>query len=92
MEYLLLLFALIVIVILSYVAIKWAIRDMTKLSDKEIRVLTTGDMIRVKTEEKEIVTGRIAKIWHDEGWGVLKEANQPHEAHVFQIRDIKEKI
>ena len=92
MEYLLLPFALILIVILSYVAIRWAIRDMTKLSDSEIKVLTTGNMIRTKTEENEIVTGRIAKIWHDEGWGVLKEAKDPHEAHVFQIRDIKEKI
>jgi hypothetical protein len=92
MGYLIFFIVIAIIVLLSYVAIRWAIHDMTKLSDSEVQKLTTGDMIRTKTEDKEIVTGRIALICHDEGWGVLKEAKPPHQAHSFEVRDIREKL
>jgi hypothetical protein len=90
MHYLLL--AVILIFLLSYVSIRWAINDMTTISDAEAWKLTTGDMIRTKSEEKEIVIGRIAYICHDEGWGILKEARPPHQAQMFYIKEIREKL
>jgi len=76
-------------IIFTFLALKWAIKDATRLSQKEIDNLGVGDRITIKTPAKEYFTGRIVVINKDTGWGMLNTCPKGlKNFHVSQIRSL----
>ena len=92
MDYFILFTVVIGIILLSLLAIKCAIGDMKGLSEREIRALKPGSMIRIRKDKKDVIYGRIATIDRKNKDGVLKENKPPHHPQYFSFDEIEEKL
>ena len=92
MDYFILFTVVIGIILLSLLAIKCAIGDMKGLSEREIRGLKPGNMIRIRKDKKDVIYGRIATIDRKNKDGVLKENIPPHHPQYFSFDEIEEKL
>ena len=90
MDYFILFAVVIGIILLSLLAIKWAIGDMKGLSEKEIMGLKPGNMIRVRKDKEHVIYGRIAFLDRKNKDGVLKDKIYPHSSHYFIFSEIEE--
>ena len=89
MHYTIFILLCIIAITISIFALKWAIKDATRLSQKEIDNLGVGDRITIKTPAKEYFTGRIVVINKDTGWGMLNTCPKGlKNFHVSQIRSL----
>lgn len=86
-------FILLVVIIaaftLLFLLLYWAIRDMQKVSDKEIEKLTTGDRVTIKTISHGYTTGRIVYLNKMTGKGFLKpKGRHGIDFHTSQIKSL----
>jgi len=89
MHYTIFILLCIIAITISIFALKWAIKDATRLSQKEIDSLGVGDRITIRTPAKDYITGRIVLINRSTGWGILNAGLRGRKYfHISHIRSL----